>query len=69
MKHRVKKLVGTMIFVLGSCAYFLFAVSVAIMRLPGTSMATQLLFYLVTTLIWLVFAGLLIRWMERPGSA
>ena len=69
MKHRTKKLVGTFIFVFGSCSYFFFVVTVAIARLPDTAMSTQLLFYLVTTLIWLVFAGILIRWMERPGSA
>ena len=69
MKHRTIKLVVTFIFVFGSCSYFFFVVTVAIARLPDTAMSTQLLFYLVTTLIWLVFAGILIRWMERPGSA
>jgi hypothetical protein len=69
MKNRIRKLVGTIVFVIGSCCYFLFAVSIAIVRLPDTPMSTQLLFYLVTTAIWLVLAGLLILWMERRGSA
>ncbi|MFY9642489.1 MAG: DUF2842 domain-containing protein [Rhodomicrobium sp.] len=67
MNSRLRKLVGTALFVAGSFFYFFFAISVAIARLPGTPMSTQLLFYLVTTLIWLFFAGILIRWMQRPA--
>jgi hypothetical protein len=66
MTVRTRKLIGTMIFVLGSASYFFFIITVAIARLPGTTMGTQLLFYLVTTLIWLFFAGILVRWMQKP---
>jgi hypothetical protein len=66
MTIRTRKLIGTMIFVLGSASYFFFIITVAVARLPGTTMGTQLLFYLVTTLIWLFFAGILIRWMQKP---
>jgi len=69
MNSRLKKLVGTAIFVAGSASYFFFAITVALARLPGTPMSTQLLFYLVTTLIWLVFAGILVRWMQKPVPA
>jgi Na+/phosphate symporter len=69
MNSRLKKLVGTVVFVVWTTCYFLFAMSVAIARLPGTSMGAQLLFYLVITLIWLCFSGLLIRWMQKPGPA
>jgi hypothetical protein len=66
MNSRMRKLVGTTIFVVGSFSYFFFAITVAIARLPGTTIGTQLLFYLVTTLIWLFFAGILVRWMQKP---
>jgi Na+/phosphate symporter len=69
MNARIKNLIGTIIFVAGSGAYFLFVISVALARLPDTPMTTQLLFYLVTTLIWLFFAGLLIRWMAKGRQA
>jgi hypothetical protein len=69
MNVRRKKLIGTVVFVAGSVFYFFFMITVAIARLPGTTMATQLLFYLVITLIWVFFAGLLIRWMQKPPSA
>jgi hypothetical protein len=65
MNNRLKKLFGTIVFVVGTTGYFLFAISVAIARLPGTSIATQLLFYLIATLIWLGFSGVLIRWMQK----
>jgi hypothetical protein len=66
MTIRTRKLIGTMIFVLGSVSYFFFMITVAVARLPGTTMGTQLLFYLVITLIWLFFAGILVRWMQKP---
>ena len=69
MNSRVKKLIGTAIFVAGSFFYFFFAVTVAMARLPGTPMRIQLLFYLVTTLIWLVLSGILVRWMQKPPQA
>jgi hypothetical protein len=68
MNNSLKKLVGTTVFVAGTTAYFLFVISVAIARLPGTSMGAQLLFYLVSTLIWLFFAGILVRWMQKPAA-
>jgi Protein of unknown function (DUF2842) len=67
MNSRLKKLVGTMLFVAGTSIYFLFVMTVALARLPGTAMGTQLLFYLITTLIWLVFAAMLVRWMQKPA--
>jgi hypothetical protein len=69
MNVRMRKLIGTAIFVLGSACYFFFIITVAVARLPDTAMSTQLLFYLVTTLIWLFFAGILVRWMQKPGQA
>ena len=66
MTIRTRKLIGTMIFVLGSVSYFFFMITVAVARLPGTTMGAQLLFYLVITLVWLFFAGILVRWMQKP---
>ncbi len=66
MNSRAKKLIGTAIFVAATSLYFFFVITVAVARLPGTPMSTQLVFYLVITLIWLFFAGILIRWMQTP---
>ncbi len=66
MTIRQRKLIGTVIFVAGSVFYFFVAITIAIARLPGTSMGVQLLFYLITTVIWVFFSALLIRWMQKP---
>jgi hypothetical protein len=69
MDIRRKKLIGTVIFVAGSVFYYFFWITVALARLPGTTMATQLMFYLVITLVWVFFSGLLIRWMQKPPAS
>ncbi|MBT3070775.1 DUF2842 domain-containing protein [Rhodomicrobium sp. Az07] len=71
MTPRLRKLIGVTVFVAGSLLYFLFTISIALARLPGTELWRHLLFYLVITLIWLVWAGILVKWMlkPRPGEA
>jgi hypothetical protein len=66
---RIRKLIGTIAFVAGTTLYFLLAISIAIARLPGTPLGTQLLFYFGSTIVWLLWAGLLIRWMQKPGAS
>jgi len=66
MNPRLRKLIGVIIFVAGSLFYFLFTISIALARLPGTTIWTQLLFYLVITVIWVLWAGVLIKWMLKP---
>ncbi len=66
MNIRQRKLIGTVIFVTGSVCYFFVAITIAIARLPGTPTGVHLLFYLVTTLIWVFFSALLIRWTQKP---
>jgi hypothetical protein len=55
------------LFVTGTAFFYFFVITVAIARLPGSAIGVHLLFYLAATLIWFVFAGLLVRWMQRPG--
>ncbi|WP_052036981.1 DUF2842 domain-containing protein [Rhodomicrobium udaipurense] len=66
MNPRLRKLIGVIVFVFGSVLYFLFTISIALARLPGTELWRHLLFYLVITVIWVVWAGILIRWMLKP---
>jgi hypothetical protein len=40
--------------------------TVAAAKLPGTSGLTQFLFHLVAGLIWVLPAGALIYWMQKP---
>ena len=67
MNTRLKKLIGTVLFVTGTVFFYFFVITVAIARLPGSAIGVHLLFYLIATLIWFLLAGLLVRWMQKPG--
>ena len=66
MSIRLRKLIGTIVLVVFVIVYALFAMSIAATRLPGTSHLVQALYYAVAGLLWVVPAGLLIKWMGRP---
>jgi uncharacterized membrane protein YhaH (DUF805 family) len=67
MGVRTKKFFGVLIFVIFTTIYFLMAVTVAIARLPDTSTATQLAFYIGATVLWFLCAMLIIRWASPKG--
>ena len=73
MRQRTRKLVGTIVLAIGVPIYVLFVMTVASVRMAEASTLTQTLFFLVTGLIWVLPAGILIRWMQRsdpgPGKA
>ncbi len=67
MNPRARKLLGTIILVIFVVVYSLTAMTIAAAKLPGTSGLTQLAFYTVAGLLWIVPAGGLIYWMqEKP---
>jgi peptidoglycan/LPS O-acetylase OafA/YrhL len=65
MPDRLRKLIGSILLVTFVIIYALIVMTIAAAKLPGTSGLTQLLFYLVTGLAWVVPAGALIYWMQR----
>ncbi len=67
MPERLKKLIGSIVLVVFVCVYALTAMTVAAARLPGTSGLTQLVFYMVAGLAWIIPAAALIAWMQKPG--
>jgi hypothetical protein len=68
MNTRLKKLIGTALFAAGTVCFYIFVITVAIARLPGSALGIHLLFYLIATLLWFLLAALLIRWMQKPGQ-
>lgn len=66
MGMRMRKLVGTILLLVLVTVYALVAVVVAGAVLPGANKAAELAFYAVAGLAWVLPAGLLIRWMQRP---
>lgn len=68
MRQRSRKLVGTIVLAIGVPIYVLFVMTVASVRMAEASTLTQTVFFLVTGLIWVLPAGILIRWMQRPDT-
>ncbi len=68
MPDRVRKLVGTVVLVAFVCVYALIAMTIAAAKLPGTSGLTQLVYFVVAGLIWVIPAGALVTWMVKPRN-
>lgn len=66
MPDRLRKLIGTIVLVIFVSVYALTAMTVAAAKLPGTSRLTQLVFYAVAGLAWVIPAAALIAWMQKP---
>ena len=66
MRRRMRKLIGAAALAVFVPLYALTAMTVAAARLPGTAELTQTLYYAVAGLAWVIPAGLLITWMQRP---
>ncbi|HET7714341.1 MAG TPA: DUF2842 domain-containing protein [Bauldia sp.] len=69
MRQRTRKLIGTAFLAVFVPFYALVAMTVAAARLPGTSGVTQALFFAVIGLVWVLPAGAVIYWMQRPRRA
>ncbi|RAH99608.1 DUF2842 domain-containing protein [Acuticoccus sediminis] len=61
----MRKLIGTLVTVTFLFIYVLMAMVLAARLLPGTNGVTQLAYYVVAGLLWVIPVGLLIKWMER----
>lgn len=66
MSVRTRKLIGATLLLIFIPLYAQLTVMVAVARLPGASILVQTLFFGVAGLLWVVPAGLIIRWMQRP---
>ncbi len=66
MRRRTRKLVGSMLLMLFLIVYALIAMSVGAGRVIESSTLVKTLYFLVAGLLWVIPAGLLVRWMQRP---
>jgi hypothetical protein len=66
MRQRQRKLVGTALLLAFVIFWALFAMSLAQGRVTTLSAAMQAAVFIALGLIWVLPAGLLIRWMSRP---
>jgi len=69
VKVRTRKLVGTVALLVLITVYSLAVVTVAIvMQIQNASKVAELVFYVVAGTLWVIPAGALIWWMQRPNS-
>ena len=66
MKIRARKFVGTVVLVVFLIAYAFFVMGLAATQIVGSSGFVEVLFFLVAGLAWVIPAGLLVKWMQRP---
>ena len=69
MSAHTRKLIATVLLLGYSAFFFTFVIAIAAGILPGTPVYAQLLYYFVVCLIWMLPAGLLIRWAQRQRQA
>lgn len=68
MSQRTRKLIGTALLLALVVFWAFFAMSVAQARVPHMSGLTGSALVVFLGLIWVVPAGLIIRWMARPRN-
>ena len=66
MPPRLRMFVGTVALVAFVSLYALAAMTIAGAKLPGTSWPVQFTYFAVVGLIWIIPAGVLIKWMSKP---
>ena len=66
MRTRTRKLIGTFVLLLFLAFYAWAAVEIGAGRITLASPWAQLAYFLAAGLLWVIPAGLLIRWMQRP---
>lgn len=69
MMTRTRKFIGITAMVVFTVFYLWIAITIAIMRLPGTALGIQLAFYFIIAAIWFAVCAALIWWMRPRGDA
>jgi uncharacterized membrane protein len=68
MTVKTRKLIGTVVLLVFLAAYALAVASIGAGRITTASPLAQFAYFVVAGLAWVVPAGLLIRWMQRPDA-
>lgn len=69
MTMRTRKFVGAMLLLLFLAAYSLVAMLVAVVLQVNGSKLAELTYYVVAGVLWVVPAGWLVKWMQKPDGA
>ncbi|MFM1816242.1 MAG: hypothetical protein RLZ98_2937 [Pseudomonadota bacterium] len=68
MHIRTRKFIGTIVLIAFLTFYALAAMLVAVALQVNASKLVELLYYVIAGLLWVIPAGILIRWMQRPDA-
>lgn len=69
MTQRTRKLIGTVAMLVLISIYALLALAVAVvLQVHNANKVVELVYYLVAGLLWVVPAGVIIKWMQRPDA-
>ncbi|MCB1521344.1 MAG: DUF2842 domain-containing protein [Hyphomicrobiaceae bacterium] len=69
MTIRTRKLIGTILLMILIAVYAVLAVAVAIvLQVQNASKLAELVYYFVAGLLWVLPAGVIIKWMSRPDD-
>ena len=68
MQNRARKLIGTLLLLAFLALYSMVVVALAAGRIATAPPLAQFAFFFVAGLLWVLPAGLLIRWMTRPAQ-
>jgi hypothetical protein len=68
MQARTRKLIGTIVLLFFLALYATAAAVIGSGRIALAPQWVQFAFFLTTGLLWIIPAGLLIRWMQRPDE-
>jgi len=66
---RIRKLIGTIVLLVFLGVYAWAAVIIGAGRITQAPHWAQLAYFVVAGLLWVIPAGVLIRWMQRPGPS
>lgn len=68
MTMRTRKLVGAVLLLIFLTVYALLAMLVAAALQVNGSKVAEVVYYVVAGLLWVLPAGWLIKWMQKPDS-
>ncbi len=66
MTNRTRKFLGTIVLLAFLTLYAMLAMAIGASQLIIESKSMQWLYFLVAGLLWVIPAGLLVRWMQKP---
>jgi ABC-type branched-subunit amino acid transport system permease subunit len=65
---RIRKFIGMIALVALVVVYAFVAMVIAQLKLPDASRLVQMIYYVVVGLGWVIPAGYLIKWMQKPET-